>query len=232
MKGYKLNAKFRFAGRLPISTELSAGKVSGTLGTKLVDMRSWLEAPHRRLANLPTVNTITGKETTSTVSGITNERVIEKFIKKYGVLYGRIFGEDNWFLEDGVHFADAQDTLRKAWTGDGEAIADIEGQVRDALEVQPSIKRGGIELTTENLWSLICVLFLLDHKSGKTGVCGNPDCPAPYFLRKRKDQKYCERGSCSAYAQRQYALGWWERKGYEIRSEKSKAKSAKGRKQL
>jgi hypothetical protein len=231
MKGYKLNATFRFAGRLPSNTELSTGKVSGTLGTEPVDMSSWVEPPHRRLANLPTVNTITGKRTTRPVSGITEERVIEEFIKKYGVLWARIW-EDNRFIEDGVRFADAQDTLGKAWTGDGEAIADIEGQVRNALEVQPSIKRGGIELTTENLWSLICVLFLLDYKSGKTGVCGNPDCPAPYFLRKRKDQKYCERGSCSAYAQRQYALGWWKRKGYEIRSEKSKAKSAKGRKRL
>jgi len=43
-------------------------------------------------------------------------------------------------------------------------------------------------------------------------VCYNPWCAAPYFVAKRKTQKYCDRGDCTAFAQRQYALSWWRRK--------------------
>ena len=155
---------------------------------------------------------------------------MQAFVRKYGVLRRSAEDEETTaFVVDAADFTDAQDVLRKAWAGDSGSIAEIEVQVKYALEAQPSVKAGGIELTTENLWSFICILFLLDRKAGKTGVCANPECPAPYFVRRRKDQKYCERGSCSAYAQRQYALGWWERKGYEIRAKKSKARQAKRR---
>jgi len=155
---------------------------------------------------------------------------MEAFVKKYGVFSARLDEKAGHFDEDAANFTDAQDALRKAWAGDSGAIQEIESQVKYALEAQPSVRAGGVELTTDNLWGLICVLFLLDRIAGKTAVCANPECPAPYFLRKRKDQKFCERGPCSAYAQRRYALGWWERKGYELRAKRSKAKSAKGRK--
>lgn len=43
--------------------------------------------------------------------------------------------------------------------------------------------------------------------------CHNPECSAPYFLAKRKDQVYCST-DCSAYGQRASKLKWWhEHKG-------------------
>jgi hypothetical protein len=51
-------------------------------------------------------------------------------------------------------------------------------------------------------------------------VCQNPECPAPYFLARRKNQKYCERGPCTQYAQRVYSLGWWHRTGKSLRQER------------
>ncbi|HEV2022314.1 MAG TPA: hypothetical protein VGQ94_07270 [Terriglobales bacterium] len=57
-------------------------------------------------------------------------------------------------------------------------------------------------------------------------TCGNPQCPAPYFLAKRETQRYCERGECTAYAQQQYALKWWDKEGWKRRA----AKAAKSRK--
>jgi hypothetical protein len=155
---------------------------------------------------------------------------MEAFLKKYGVFSGLVEENAGSFDEDAANFTDAQDALRKAWAGDSGAINEIEWQVKYALEAQPSVRAGCVELTTDNLWSLICVLFLLDRAAGKTAVCANPDCPAPYFLRRRKDQKFCERGPCSAYAQRLYALGWWKRKGYDLRAKRSNRKSAKRRK--
>jgi hypothetical protein len=40
-------------------------------------------------------------------------------------------------------------------------------------------------------------------------VCSNPDCAAPYFVAKRRDQVLCDAGPCKAYRQRQHALKWW-----------------------
>jgi hypothetical protein len=40
-------------------------------------------------------------------------------------------------------------------------------------------------------------------------ACGNPDCPARYFLAKRSSQRYCERGECTRYAVRKKAKKWW-----------------------
>jgi hypothetical protein len=38
--------------------------------------------------------------------------------------------------------------------------------------------------------------------------CGNPECPAPYFIATRKDQRYCS-DDCAAPAKRQAKLKWW-----------------------
>jgi hypothetical protein len=217
---YPIPAVLRFAGPLPRETQLSGRHVLGTLGTEPADVTRWTMPPHKLLANLPTLETSTGKLSTKPVSGLAYAKAMEAFVKKYGVLGERDFGSGRFTL-DLAEVAEFQDLLRKAWTEDSDAIGEIETQVKDALEAHPSVKANCIELTTDNLWSLICVLFLLDHAAGKTCVCANPECPAPYFLRKRKDQKYCERAPCSIYAQRRYALGWWERKGYELRAKKS-----------
>jgi hypothetical protein len=39
--------------------------------------------------------------------------------------------------------------------------------------------------------------------------CANPDCAAPYFIAKRKDQTVCDAEICKAEKQRQHALNWW-----------------------
>ena len=40
-------------------------------------------------------------------------------------------------------------------------------------------------------------------------TCTNPDCAAPYFIAKRKDQTVCDAEICKAEKQRQHALKWW-----------------------
>lgn len=60
---------------------------------------------------------------------------------------------------------------------------------------------------------------------GRFAICENPDCPARFYLAKRIDQKYCEHGECTAYAQRIYALEWWNRKGKDLRQRKAKRKA-------
>jgi hypothetical protein len=235
---YLIPAVLRFLGRLPNGTEIKGSHVFGTLGPFLTGVRRWKAPPHQVFANLPRIDIVAtgaagildnplGRELRRDAAGnmlpeLVELKAIEVFTRRYGVICGQVDETTGRFDEDAATFTDAQDTLRKAWAGDDEAIYEVEAQARDALKARPSVRARSVELIMNDLWSLICLLFLMDHSAGKTGVCGNPECPAPYFLRKRKDQKYCERGKCSAYAQRRYALGWWERRGYDLRARKSK----------
>jgi hypothetical protein len=38
--------------------------------------------------------------------------------------------------------------------------------------------------------------------------CANPECPAPFFIAKRSDQKYCSE-MCATPAKREAKLRWW-----------------------
>jgi hypothetical protein len=67
---------------------------------------------------------------------------------------------------------------------------------------------------------------VLEHY-GRFRTCQNPECPARFFLVKRSDQMYCERGECTAYAQRQYALKWWNREGKALRERRTRKKASK-----
>ena len=132
-------------------------------------------------------------------------------------------GTDLAFRERISDFADAQRLLRQAWSGD-ESVVDMnigaelnQGFELLAFGIRP---KGEVLLATRDLWKLICFLFLLDKKRGKTGVCANPNCPAPYFLKLRRTQKICEQGECVTWAQRKYALGWWNREGKARRTRK------------
>src|SRR5260370_16402065 len=79
-------------------------------------------------------------------------------------------------------------------------------------------KDGRIEIIPDDLWTSVCVLFLRDHLAGRTGVCANPDCASPFFLKKRSTQKFCEPGPGVAYAQRQSAFPWRNAKGTKERT--------------
>lgn len=191
IKYYDVTTRFHYYGRLPESTRIEAGHVFGKLGDQRADIGRWREPPHERLVNLLTRETWpAGKLTTKSVAGFAPPEAVEAFIKKYGLLGDRIHA-DGWFDESIVDFAAKQDGLRQAWRGDASAITEIERQVADALEVRASVDAGGVELVTENLWSLICVLFLRDYCAGKAKMCASPDCPNPCFLESREGQKYC-----------------------------------------
>lgn len=87
---------------------------------------------------------------------------------------------------------------------------------------QPVLHAGKIEPAFHSLRAQL-IQAVLEHHS-KMAICQNPDCAAPYFMAKRSDQKYCERGECTAYAQRKYALEWWNREGRQSRQRKIKRK--------
>jgi hypothetical protein len=122
-----------------------------------------------------------------------------------------------------------RDALRQAWRGEpagkGElTLRYIEDSAGRYMKFSWVFKAGRAELVAEDLWSAICVLFLRDRAAHKTAVCENPDCPAPYFIRKRKTQKFCEAGPCVDYGARLRANKWWQSHGDEWRKKKSSRK--------
>lgn len=181
---------------------------------------------------------------------------------------GRIH-EVGSFDQEIAEVEELQYYLRLAWMGHGESsenpILHIECEVmNDAFKVyfdgpiirdlkyavrEPSrYKYEKVVLATEDLWKLICLSFLHDFSAGKTGVCGNPNCPAPYYLKRRKDQKFCtgagpaeggrkpsaddvpDSGSCTAYAQREYARNWWRENRQGTRAKKGSRSPRRKRK--
>ena len=132
----------------------------------------------------------------------------------------------NSFKIDSALLEQLQEELRGAWDNDWEwhkaYVRLLQEQIEfgTAVTVRPG---GSVLLTTADPWTFICFLFVQDFLADRLGFCGNPDCPARYFRKKRKTQKYCEQGPCVQYAQRQYSLDWWNRKGKKIREKKTKS---------
>ena len=57
--------------------------------------------------------------------------------------------------------------------------------------------------------------------------CANPECPAPYFFAKRRNQRYCSE-ICAAPAQRELKRKWWAEHGEDWRKSRTAKKSSKG----
>lgn len=192
----------------------------------------WLEPPHIAFANLRA----------------DDPQSVEAFVKRYGVL--RYLGRPGILLSDsptrtilpprtfrieasGVK--EAQLTLQASWETavapdsygafpiDSMKVGALEG-----LEVSDLVK-GSVQIKARDVLTLISFLFLRDYTRGRLGICGNPDCPARYFRKNRRTQKFCEQGPCVAYAQRQYSLGWWNRVGKKKRGKKMKLQSKRSK---
>jgi hypothetical protein len=69
--------------------------------------------------------------------------------------------------------------------------------------------------------------YLIDH-AGMTRLCPNDGCPAPYFFKKHRGQRYCTAG-CTADAQRAYKRKWWAENGAEWRQQRQRASAQKSR---
>lgn len=186
-----------------------------------IDRAKWRESPLIAFANLRSYEG--AKEV-----ALTEETCI-RFLKIYG---GPLFGPadlDDTFSESLADLKNKQQLLRDAWNGDGTAKTEIEAYVEDEANVEEHIHvetvqlhYGYIGLNITSLWVLIAMQFLQYEAAGKLGFCTNPNCGAPYFVRKRRTQKFCDLGPCTQFAKQQYALRWWRETGDKIRKERQK----------
>jgi hypothetical protein len=165
--------------------------------------RKGSEPPHEALVNL-------------------RDDAFHSFTKKWGRFlpegaYDALSGSD---LADVSLITGYRDLLRKAWNEDKAALKAVRDDLYHAF-VNIRINER-IELEIADLRNEICLLFLQDHLAGKTGFCGNPKCENPYFIKKKVTQKFCDVRACVTYAQRQYALRWWNAEGKKQREQRRK----------
>jgi hypothetical protein len=123
-----------------------------------------------------------------------------------------------------------RNTLRSAWRGDAGALKEVQDWINRYMFTSLKFSDGRIEMAPEDLLGTIFLLFLRDHFAGKTAICANPNCAQPFFVKSKSKQKLCELRECAAYAQRQYALKWWNEVGKKEREKRQKKARSKGRK--
>jgi len=134
-----------------------------------------------------------------------------------------------------------QSIVLKVWEGDKrgiegfqiEAALGLHPQRDDDRPIEPPIcvdwDTGSLLLTPTNL-SEIVWLALLQH-SKRLALCANRnnDCPTPYFLKWRPNQRFCS-AECAEPDQREYKRRWWRDHGTEWRKAQKKTKKRKARK--
>ncbi len=167
---------------------------------------------------------ITGKEQPheALVNLQDDEASIQRFAHRWGpVTHAPIFnvGVLGW-----------RDILRGAWRGDEAALKEVQGWINRYMFTSLKFTDGRIEMAPEDLLGTIFLLFLRDYFAGKTAICANPNCAQPFFVKGKSKQKLCESRECAAFAQRQYALKWWNEVGKKQREKRQKKARAKGRK--
>jgi hypothetical protein len=86
--------------------------------------------------------------------------------------------------------------------------------VADFLLKVPSV------LLLPPLGPLEMALDYLLTNADRTRFCLNPDCPAPYFFAKRRNQKYCSE-DCAQRAKREAKLRWWKEHGPKWRNDRA-----------
>lgn len=228
--------------------------IEGVLGDGYADAASWKQPPHVRFANLPLAHP-ENLPLAEFASPPLDPNAVKTFIKEYGVVRAVVINgpfvpaelgrprAEPYFQEHSAELANVHAVLRRAWAGNPSEADEFEGmtgterlsaastiELWAASDVKFHYSDQGIELVAKNLWTFICLLFLHDYGAGRTGICARPDCPTPYFLKKRRTQRYCERGDCTNWAHEQSALRWWNRVGKEVRAKKQAKAQSRRRK--
>jgi len=202
----------------------------------------WKEPPHMVLANIRASDPA-GALQLQYGGSPPDRREVQAFIRRYGVLRYRADSPridpseaatlaqtpEHDFAVSSDEVAGAQSLLRRGWDGDPAAVSEIQHAAESSVTVSVPASEyekpengAVVKLIANDLWNFLCILFMRDYATGKIGKCAHPECPAPYFVKRRRTQTVCEVGTCSAWAQRKYALRWWNEEGQKRRAKKVK----------
>ena len=104
-------------------------------------------------------------------------------------------------------------------------------KARDYLPFECSIGAGRLVPNWVHLRAML-IQGVLEHWKNFR-FCANPDCAAPYFIAKRKDQSVCDAEICKAERQRAHARKWWhENRGKTSHPQKHSAGKRIGKKSV
>jgi len=207
---------------LPKTVELKGRKICGELGEEKLEFASLREPPHKIFVNWTP----------------TPESILE-FTRKYGLLDPT--GKHCWWQVENnsrrkyfsfsvASWVANQESFRWYWDGGTDWATWDVARLEMAAELSawgaPENCMPGIELNdirslgpkpiliiqANTLWHYLCTLLVF-HKFGDLRVCQNPECPAPRFIARRKDQVFCG-GDCAGLVAKRR---WWAKHGNQWR---------------
>jgi hypothetical protein len=149
----------------------------------------------------------------------------EQFRRRFGNLY-RLPGDDPLLLE-------CRNQLRRLWSGDRSAGFLLESWVRQAnRSAEPSwvltVFGDGQHGVRPNVHVFpLSLAFGATELASKMALCANPDCPARYFLKGRKSQRFCDRPACAVYGQREHKKTWWRKHSQEWKAKRERLRARK-----
>jgi len=123
-----------------------------------------------------------------------------------------------------------REVLRRIWRGDEYANDYLKLLLYSSSptdRVEFNWKRGEIVYQPKD--DLEKAVYTLFRNSALAKVCEAEDCPARYFIAKRRNQRYCS-PECAAQFQKKYKLDWWNREGSRRRHEQRTGKAKKANK--
>ena len=198
--------------------------ISGGLGSDVKDLSRISEPIHRVFANW----------------GATADEIVV-FTKRFGILDAEYCGREPFIGKKANSFffltGDWQNlhALFCRWWKEPFAPGMFEElkawvEYNDAQPLKPvptvvvsKVKRSfATQIVAPDLWRYLVLLFLGEEQQ-MLRVCRRSDCPAPYFIATRRDQKYCGTDCSQLVATR----NWWSKHGKEWRRKRKKEKGKK-----
>ena len=128
-------------------------------------------------------------------------------------------------------FRETQRLVREIWRGKQEGsegqivrmgLASARGENFPQLPIDVAWDEGGLVLRTRDLNDMVWLTLLQNGR--RLAVCQNPECKAPFFIRYKRDQKYCS-VACGMPARLESNRLWWARHGREWREQREHEKS-------
>ena len=154
----------------------------------------------------------------------------ERFLRKFKGYYA---AEDIRALTNTgqLKIYEYRDVLRKIWAGDGHVAANavsdwiIETNKRQPFRAMVSSDHTGTTVHVEPNYSILPLSLALGVSElwPKMAICGNPACRS-YFFKGRNTQRFCDRGACTAYGQREHKKKWWNEHGAEWKQKRDAKK--------
>lgn len=141
-----------------------------------------------------------------------------RFWRERGGLYGDEPKADPRLSPDPAY--KYRDKLREVWSDHQKAAGVMSSWVEEANDRDPwHVWRQDTTVGSEVISSILVLpnpsilpltlALAVSQFLSRMAICKNPQCPNPYFLKKRSTQQFCDDSTCAAYGRREHKRKWW-----------------------